>query len=294
MDTFRKLIRYYKRWTYNRGFTTWRTFFQTAPRWTDVTYLESLSVIPVLSHSYVDMECNNSNYSLGNAYVKQEWTQYSRYEFALYAYLGVPLILGGLVGNVIAFCMLGKLVRQNVTTFLLRGLAIVDICALLGHGIGCASYIGIASHPSIAKLAPYVIYIATVNDIVHVVNIWTTVVVGMNRYIALCRPLEATRLYTSSRAGKHLVCIILISIVYRLPTFFNYEIKKTADGSAYREPALRNKQIVLLHLRQWMRCTIYFPDTLLHVGVFLCTYRHCIPGIQKTTTRSPWRPTGRH
>ena len=107
----------------------------------------------------------------------------------------------------------------------------------------CASYIGIAYHPSIAKLAPYVIYIATVNDIVHVVNIWTTVVVGMNRYIALCRPLEATRLCTSSRAGKHLMCIVLIAIVYRLPTFFNYEINKTADGSAYREPALRNNRL---------------------------------------------------
>ena len=31
--------------------------------------------------------------------------------------------------------------------------------------------------------------------------------------------------------------------MYRLPTFFNYEIKKTADGSAYREPALRNNRL---------------------------------------------------
>ena len=168
------------------------------------------------------MERNNSNYTT----VAPDWQaadesydRYKRYELIVYAYVGGPLILAGLIGNIIATCTLRKLKRQNVTIFLLRGLAFVDISVLLGYAVlfTCCC----VDSCKIRIDTPHVLfYIGAIFNIFISVNIWMTVMVGMNRYIALCRPLDAQRLCTTSRAKKHMIYIVLVSIVFELPGFF--------------------------------------------------------------------------
>ena len=53
-------------------------------------------------------------------------------------------------------------------------------------------------------------------------NTWTSMVIGMNRYIAVCRPLHADRICTASHARKQIVCVIIFSMVYSLPRFLEY------------------------------------------------------------------------
>ena len=189
------------------------------------------------------MEGNNSNYSMDDAYWGQERTQLEYYKFIMRAFVAGPLIIGGLIGNAIAFRTLGKLMRQNVTTFTLRALAVADICVLLCYVVYFCSWHAGHWPPVIAKLRPYaLIYMSPVLYISTLVNVWTTVVIGLNRYIALCRPLHATRLCTPSRARKYMICIVLIAVAYVLPTFFDFKIRKAADGSTNIEVVLPNNR----------------------------------------------------
>ena len=179
----------------------------------------------------VDMEGNNSNFSLDYEYWTEETAQYEHFRFIVNAYVDGPLILAGLIGNIIAFCTLGKLTSQNAMTFHLRGLALSDICVLLCFMVYLCSWNVFHFHLStaITKIALYAgTYSWPILQISNMINVWITVVVGMTRYIALCRPLDATSLCTKSRARKHMICIVLISLGYGLPAFLNDTIN---DGT---------------------------------------------------------------
>ena len=140
-----------------------------------------------------------------------------------------PLALMGLVGNIIAFHIFGKMERQNAVTFLLRSLAVVDSCCLLilvpffnwywsiMHGNGWIKTLA-------SSLTPFMVVL--VEPLYHVfllVNAWTSVVIGINRYIAVCRPLHAARLCTISHAKKQIACVLLFSFAYSLPRFLQYK-----------------------------------------------------------------------
>ena len=192
-----------------------------------------------------NMEGNHSKDILNDTNLEQGWDHYERYQFILHAYVCGPMIVAGVVSNIMAFRTLGRLMRQNVTTFLLRGLAISDISVLLIFVIYVWS--GNATHfhlsPAImAILRGANTYLCSILQIFSMVNVWMTVVVGMNRYIALCRPLDATRLCTISRARKHMIYIVLVSIAVGLPGFFYHKNRQTADGSTDIEPIMSDNK----------------------------------------------------
>ena len=169
---------------------------------------------------------NNSNYILNDTLREQDWAIFYRDRFIMDAYIGVPLTVGGIVSNIIAFWTLGKLARQNATTFLLRGLSVADICVLLNFvALFCFRY---ADHLSPAivnhrQLSYFMIYLRPTRAIFIMVNVWTTVLVGINRYIALCRPLQAASLCTIGRVRKHMIYIVLVSIVSGIPPFLVFK-----------------------------------------------------------------------
>ena len=192
-----------------------------------------------------NMEGNNSKDILNDTNREHVWDHYERYQFILHAYVSGPLIVAGVVGNIMAFRTLGRLMRQNVTTFLLRGLAISDISVLLIFVIYVWS--GNATHFHLSPATMTILrdantYLCSILQIFSMVNVWMTVVVGMNRYIAVCRPLDATRLCTTSRARKHMIYIVLVSIAVGLPGFFYHKNRQTADVSTDIEPIMSDNK----------------------------------------------------
>ena len=151
------------------------------------------------------------------------------------------LVLLGLVGNVISFRTFGKMMPQNATTLLLRALAVFDSCVLLLIFISCAASWthGVWSYPLWMLTNMFII---PVSHIAFMANVGTSVIIGANRYIAVCRPLQAARLCTAGHARKQLSCVVLFSIAYGLPRFFSCTITKSDDGTEYIcKPLLHNK-----------------------------------------------------
>ena len=98
------------------------------------------------------MNCNWSEYFKINTSYHGNWSEFwreyfenttcndsgRRYEYyhfqtKMCTFVFGPMILLGLVGNIISFFTWGKLTHQNALTFLLRTLAIIDSCLLLNE-----------------------------------------------------------------------------------------------------------------------------------------------------------------
>ena len=167
-------------------------------------------------------------------------------------FVTVPLASFGLVGNVVSFFTFGKLAHKNSVTFALRALAINDTFILLcmapvlyteytGEGMSfrdnpcpITTAVGLDAYNRV--------YIHPLINIGVIVGTWTSVVIGMTRYIAVCRPLQAARLCTVSRTTRQILSIIVIAVIYVLPRFFEMEIRKKPDGSAFVVDALWNNK----------------------------------------------------
>ena len=164
--------------------------------------------------------------------------------FQLYFKVGTffvtPLCLLGLPGNIIAFCIFGQIGRQNSTTFLMRALAVIDSCVLLFQmTYNMVSPLqetlcGVYQNDEKCHLALFSLWmIGQTKSMISMACIWTSVIIGMNRYIAVCWPLHATRICTINNARKQMLGVILGSVAFSLPGFFETKLEKAPHSSSY-------------------------------------------------------------
>ena len=164
-----------------------------------------------------------------------------RYIYIMCIFVLGPLILSGLVGNVISFFTWGKVKPQNAITFLLRTLAVFDCFVLLVMILPVYTAVILLKNNvdgwlfNAAKILWHYtrVYIGPLISIGLYANTWTTAFIGMNRYIAVCRGLHAVRLCTVSRARKQIICIVVVSIFFNIPKFFECKLWVKPDGSTY-------------------------------------------------------------
>jgi hypothetical protein len=56
-----------------------------------------------------------------------------------------------------------------------------------------------------------------------------TVLVTVNRYVAVCRPFDATDFRSVKRQAKrHVMLVLLFSVLFNLSRFFEYEIDSSS------------------------------------------------------------------
>ena len=189
------------------------------------------------------MEPNNS-FDHGRIMSRIYYVQISTFVFG-------PMILSGLIGNVISFFTWGKLTHQNSLTYLFRALAVIDCCLLLGLMLQVtvdflSYYVDGGQHNAADVLWPYIrAYIHPLVFMALLANILTSMSIGLNRYIVVCIPTHAKWLCTTSHAKKQMIFIVLFSVLILLPIFFECEVGKTADGSTYiADKLMRNKSYI--------------------------------------------------
>ena len=129
----------------------------------------------------------------------------------------------GLIGNTVSFCVFGKDKVKTSTIFLFQSLAVVDNILL------------VAVVPVYSIPAFYEYYFESESDILadiinafvfpfailaQTVTVWMTVLVAFNRYVAVCKPYKAARLCTVRQAKCQLAVVVLCSVIFNLPKFF--------------------------------------------------------------------------
>ena len=152
----------------------------------------------------------------------------SHFEFVVCALVIGVLCIMGLIGNMTSFFVLWKYTSETATTFLLRGMAVLDSVLLV------TSFI-------IYSLPAFYTYWAGDRDqdgsstiewmrqqvwplamVAHTATVWITVLVTWNRYCATCRPVGTYTTMVSRSLQLQAAGICLLSILYNIPRFVEH------------------------------------------------------------------------
>ena len=151
--------------------------------------------------------------------------------FVLYVIIFGGMCIFGLIGNTLSFLVLQWERRGHVATFLLRVMALVDNFYLIVFGFSsiftaATTFFGYFDNP----VQPYLVVIVwPLAYIAQMLTVWITVLIALNRYIAICKPFQAPRLCTMSKTRIQLILMGLFIIIYNIPRFLEMKLTDTTD-----------------------------------------------------------------
>lgn len=184
-------------------------------------------------------------------------------------WISFPLAILGIIGNLVSLFVLCKhRRRQKLRTIiiLLRALAVVDTLVLFSVIVlrslryaGPLIYVVIHS-----RCYPYLYPTAYV---LRLINTWMTVLLTVDRYVAVCRPLHAHSVCTVSRTYVQMTSVFVISVLFCIPRFFEYHIRYYEDGRYGFEttPLMMNHTYTVVYRILLFLFVHYFLPTVLLV-----------------------------
>ena len=154
------------------------------------------------------------------------------YFFAMHGVIVGLICTLGFIGNVLSFITFTLMRRHNSSVFLFRTLAIADSLLLIGVFIHYVpdtiiEYVGYSS-PLYDKVNTFIILCFPVVLTVQLNVIWMAVLLAINRYIAVCKPLVASRLCSVSNTRKQLCSVLGFSLLVMAPRFYEEYILVTS------------------------------------------------------------------
>lgn len=157
-------------------------------------------------------------------------------------WLSIPIAVGGIVGNVLSLIVLCHHKQILTTTLVLQALAIADTLVLVFTlFLRSFRYVGI---PGYDEMLPYVFPWAfpTMYQI-RLVDTWLTVLLTVDRYIAVCHPLHAQHLCTIRRTYVIIIVTVAAVTLFCVPRYFEYErVDKSVAPTGFRATALMANQ----------------------------------------------------
>ncbi|KAH3814790.1 hypothetical protein DPMN_143302 [Dreissena polymorpha] len=164
------------------------------------------------------------NLSVGGVPFKQD-------KQLMFIFWGIILpVIGsfGLIGNILNMIVLFRMEMKPMTVYFLRTLVLTDTGIIVGCILGLSSISITQLHPDNPAMNYYthVIYphmYTPINFIVMTLqftNVWVTVAVTIERYIAICHPFSAENFCNKRNTFILIGCISVIAIAYNIPRCF--------------------------------------------------------------------------
>ena len=162
----------------------------------------------------------------------------------LYAFITYTLILGviivvGIIGNCLTFVVFWKGNFKSSTSFLFLSLSLIDSAFLLTvfPQFCVGSFVEYTGwFKGFSSVVPFlIVYDTFLFSTTKTATIWVTVLVAVNRYIIVCRPLRASQWCTISRVKIQLAVVLVLAVVCNISDLFNFRIKYYArnNGTSY-------------------------------------------------------------
>ena len=157
------------------------------------------------------------------------------FQFWAWGVTGNIVAVLGILGNILAIVVLAQPRMRSSTSVYLIAQAGFDIVVLVSMSLNMAlPTIYVATR----KLEGYYFFYPLIQPYAYPIaltaqmcSIYTTVAFTAERYVAVCYPLRAARWCTSQKARRALILIIVSSIVYNLPRWFEYYAEMIVDPS---------------------------------------------------------------
>ena len=152
--------------------------------------------------------------------------------------IGVIVVVG-IIGNCLTFVVFWKGNFKSSTSFLFLSLSLIDSAFLLtvfpqfcvGEFVEYTGWF-----KGFSSVKPFlIVYGNFILSSTKSATIWVTVLVAVNRYIIVCRPLRASQWCTISRVKIQLAVVLVLAVVCNISALFNYRIKYNArnNGTSY-------------------------------------------------------------
>ena len=172
---------------------------------------------------------NMGNFSMSNSSVDNDGSHDQKckvFDFVLEAILMGTLCILGFVGNTLSFIVLRRHKSKSPTPTLFIALGVADTLFLVTVVIlrvapTVLSYFNMHLPPIYAYFGVYLWPEAMMAE---TATIWLTVLVTINRYVSVCRPLHAATMCSKRTTYRHVVAITLFTIIYNVPRFFEYRV----------------------------------------------------------------------
>ncbi|KAI0236483.1 FMRFamide receptor [Lamellibrachia satsuma] len=157
------------------------------------------------------------------------------YDFFIEAVLMGALCLLGFAGNTLSMLCLWRDRSKSATPFLLVSLELADTLFLVAVLVlrvlpSVHTYTGqlgvlVSAFPYFGRYGwPCALTAETA-------TIYLTILVTLNRYVAVCRPYETFKFCSLADAKRHVIIVCAFSVLYNLPRFFEYEFASVKDAN---------------------------------------------------------------
>ena len=145
------------------------------------------------------------------------------YLFVIETTITGTIIVGGVIGNSVAFAVFWKDNIKTPASFLFQSLALIDSAYLLLSVplFPIPSFVGYTNWlKGYEEIDAYVVvYILPLSNTAQTASIWVVVLFAVNRYIAVCFPFKSLRVCTISKVKRQLAFVLLSAFLYNIPTF---------------------------------------------------------------------------
>ncbi|XP_043795344.1 FMRFamide receptor isoform X1 [Apis laboriosa] len=159
---------------------------------------------------------------------KQEINSSGLFDFIIYGILVNLIGIFGIFGNAISMIILSRPQMKSSINYLLIGLARCDtmliIISILIYGlIAIYTYTGLLFDYRFIVYPKIVRFLYPLSCMAHIATVYLTLTVTLERYIAVCHPLQARSFCTYGRARLAVAIILIFSFFYNLPKFWEVE-----------------------------------------------------------------------
>lgn len=167
-----------------------------------------------------------------NDNVSQTVLMESWYTFSIHILL--PIICSfGILGIILTVIVLSHKNMSTSTNSYLISLAMADLCFLIIIPLRCFE-------GKLDKFEAYYYYIIhfyaiQIMNIFLLVSVWLTVMLALERYIAICHPLRAMSVCTVTRARIIIVLIFVIAAILHIPYFFTHVVVYFYDYCMHKD-----------------------------------------------------------
>ena len=149
------------------------------------------------------------------------------HRFWMDSVIGMPLGILGIIGNMLAFIVLARQKPRVTTTVVLMMLSITDNLVLIsGIMLRSLRYLAVYTQTMHTYLAAYPQLFLILYPWVYffrLFDMWLTVLLTVDRYIVVQRPLQASTVCTTRRAFRDMSIMAMCSIMFSIPRFFEHE-----------------------------------------------------------------------
>ena len=153
----------------------------------------------------------------------------------------------GIVGILLTLIVLSRKSMRTSTNCYLMALSVADLAFLV---LLASLFVHSGAHES-NTFHVYAVYAAVMTSVTLMASIWLTVMLAIERYVAICRPFLASRVCTVRVAVTAICVVFVLALASRLPNFWEHRI------TWYRDPADGNRSVMYVEMTELAFDNVY-------------------------------------